>query len=202
MRILRQPFRIIRAHSGAYLAMNAYVYGLVLVGMASAFLFPDVQTSTLVDTSLGSVLLTILDDVVLLGLMIFAVNTLVVAVLVMVLPSLAVPFLGLVPFGYMAFAIGRSLAPVNEAMAWIMIPHGLTLLIEMQAYALVAFGVFQLGRFWLSPKTADAPNRRQAYLRGLRQLGWVSLPAFALLVIGAVYEAVEIIYLLPLMPHG
>ena len=63
-------------------------------------------------------------------------------------------------------------------------------------------GAYLLGRAWLWPGTVGARDRRQGYVRGLRQLGWVSLPALALLVIGAVYEAFEIIYVIPPLVAG
>ncbi|WP_205869371.1 hypothetical protein [Mycobacterium colombiense] len=40
----------------------------------------------------------------------------------------------------------------------------------------------------------DRKNRRQGYLRGLQYLGWLALPALALLVVGAVYEAFSLRY--------
>ena len=49
---------------------------------------------------------------------------------------------------------------------------------------------------------AGADTRRQAYVRGLQQAGWVCLPALALFVVGAAYEAFEIIYLVPPLLRG
>jgi hypothetical protein len=84
----------------------------------------------------------------------------------------------------------------------VLLPHGVTLLIEMQAYVLVIFGVFLLGRAWLRPATAAKSNRRSGYLHGLRQLGWLSIPALALHVAGSLYEAYEVIHLLPAVLGG
>ena len=55
-------------------------------------------------------------------------------------------------------------------------------------------GVYLLGRGWIGPRTVGAENRRQGYLRGLQDLGWLALPALALLVVGAVYEAFSLRY--------
>ncbi len=63
-------------------------------------------------------------------------------------------------------------------------------------------GAYLLGRSWIRPGAVGAPNRRRAYLHGLRQIGWLSLPALALFVIGALYEAFEIIYLVPPLLAG
>jgi hypothetical protein len=73
------------------------------------------------------------------------------------------------------------------------------MLIEIQAYALVMFGAYLLDRSWLRPATVDAPTRRQGYIRGLTRLGRLWLLALALFVIGAVYEAIEIYFLVPLV---
>jgi hypothetical protein len=78
-------------------------------------------------------------------------------------------------------------------------PHSLTLLIEVQAYVLVMLGAFVLGRAWLRPASVGAERRRDGYVRGLRSLGRLLVPALVLLVIGALYEAFSLAYLVPLM---
>ena len=55
-------------------------------------------------------------------------------------------------------------------------------------------GVFLLGAYWLNPRAVGAVNRRQAYRRGLRDLGWLALPALVLFVTGAIYEAFSLRY--------
>jgi hypothetical protein len=76
-----------------------------------------------------------------------------------------------------------------------LIPHSLTLVIELQAYVLLMLGVYVLGRHWIWPRSVGAENRRGGYLEGLRQLGSLTLAAFVLLVVGAVYEAFSLRYL-------
>src|SRR6266496_3564809 len=102
-------------------------------------------------------------------------------------------------FAIKTIDLGIVLAPVDATSRLTLIPHSLTLLIEFQAYALVMFGAYLLGRSWLRPATVDAPTRRQGYVRGLSRLGRLWLPALALFVIGAVYEAIEIYFLVPLV---
>lgn len=136
------------------------------------------------------------------GLTILAVNTLTVGVATILLPSMIVPFAGIVLAAYRAFEFGTALAPVDETVATTLIPHSLTILVELQAYVLVMLGAYVLGRSWLRPGTVGAHNRRQGYVRGLRQVGWLSLPALALFVVGAFYEAFEIIYIVPRLLAG
>jgi hypothetical protein len=120
-------------------------------------------------------------------------------VLLIVLPSLVVPFAGIAFFTCKAVEIGVTLAPADGTGWVILIPHSLTFVIEFQAYVLLVLGAYLLGRSWLRPATVGAQNRRQGYVRGLRQVGWLSLPALALFVIGAIYEAFTLRYLVPVL---
>ncbi|MGQ4268073.1 stage II sporulation protein M [Nocardiopsis changdeensis] len=200
MRHLREPFRIIRANLGAYLAMNAVMFGLFFAGVAAALAFPDLQAAQITSMEqdgTADLVGELLGNVWLFGLTILAVNVLTVAVATILLPSMIVPFAGIVLFAYRAFGFGLSLAPVDATAAKILVPHSLTLLIEFQAYVLVMLGAYLLGRAWLCPASVGADTRRQGYLRGLGQLGRLLPPALALFVIGAAYEAFEITYLIP-----
>ncbi|MGJ9413572.1 stage II sporulation protein M [Aeromicrobium sp. CF4.19] len=199
MHALQKSLQIIRADLGTYLVVNVFTYGLLIAGMVAGLVLSDPDPTTALDGPAGGVAFSVLDNVVLLALLILVVNGIGVSVLAIVLPSMVVPFLGLPLFGYMMFNIGMQLAPVDETMAWILLPHSPTLLIELQAYVLVILGAVRLGRFWLRPAAAGATTRRQAYGVGLRQLGRLGVPALLLFIIGAVYEAFEIIYLIPLV---
>ncbi|MDE3723806.1 stage II sporulation protein M [Nocardiopsis sp. N85] len=205
MRRLHEPFRIIRANLRAYLAMNAIVFGLFFIGVAAALVFPDLhtaQTASLEEDGTADLVGILLGNVWLFGLTILAVNVLTVALPMILLPSMVVPFAGIVLFSYKAFTFGVVLAPVDATMAKILIPHSVTILIEFQAYILVMLAAHVLGRAWLRPATVGADSRRQAYVHGLKQVGWLSLPALALFVIGALYEAFELVYLVPRLVAG
>ncbi|GHC82077.1 hypothetical protein GCM10007079_22700 [Nocardiopsis terrae] len=205
MRILRQPFRIIRANLGAYLVLNAIVYGVLLAGLAVGMLFPELTAALVTgqeDDGTADLVVSLLGNVWLFALTILAVNVLTVGVLKILLPSLVVPFAGIALLVHKTFESGVILAPVDETMATLLVPHSLTMVIEFQAYILLSLGSYVLGRAWLRPAAVGAPNRRQGYARGLRQFGWLSLPALALLVIGAVYEAYSLVYVVPRMLMG
>ncbi|GAA1754825.1 stage II sporulation protein M [Streptomonospora arabica] len=205
MRYLRTSFQIIRANLRTYAVLNAFMYGLFLIGMGAALIFPDLnaaQVASQQEDGTADLVAALLGNVWLFSLTIFAVNVLTVAVATILLPSMIVPFAGIVAFTYRAFNFGVTLAPVDETTARLLVPHSLTILIELQAYVLVTLAAYLLGRAWLRPNTVDARNRRQGYVRGLRQVGWVSLPALVLFVVGAVYEAVELIYIVPPLVTG
>jgi hypothetical protein len=195
-RFLRKPFQIIRANFRAYLTINAIVYGLVVAGFVAALIFPNLgatQAATLEDNGTGDLVRSLIKNPWLFALTILGVNVIRVGVLSIVLPSLIVPFAGIAIFAHRAFTIGLSLASTTSAAVWI--PHSLTLLIEFQAYALLMLGAYILGRSWIRPATIGTRSRRQGYVRGLQQLGWLSLTALPLFIIGAIWEAFSLSYL-------
>jgi hypothetical protein len=202
LRAVRRPLEIIRADLRVHLVLNLVMYGAAAAGFVTALVFPELnaaRVTALQEDGTADLVLSLLSNVWLFALTILAVNALTVGVLMIVLPSLVVPFAGLAFFTYKAVETGVTLAPA-DATGWvILIPHSLTFVIEWQAYILLVLGAYLLGRSWLWPATAGAPTRRQGYVHGLRQLGWLSLPALALFVIGAVYEAFSLRYLVPLL---
>jgi hypothetical protein len=202
MQFLRKPFQIIRANVGVYLVMNVIMYGLSLAGFVTALLFPDLnaaQVDSLEDDGTTDLVVSLLSNVWLFALVILGVNTLTVGALSILLPSMIVPFAGIAVFAYRAFTIGVTLAPAKETGWVLLIPHSLTYLIEFQAYVLLVLGAYLLGKSWLRPTVTGARNRRQGYIRGLQQVGWLSLPALTLFIIGAIYEAFSLSYLVPLL---
>ena len=193
-----RPFSIIRANARAYLLMNVGAYGLFLIGFGVGVLFPHLsqaQHTRLIDDGTADLVQSLINKPWLFALTILAVNTLKMGALTIVLPSLIVPFAGIALFGYWAYTTGVTLVPASD-IGWVaLIPHSLTLIVEFQAYILFLFGAYLLGKCWMWPRTAGTQSRRRGYLRGLRQLGWLALPAAILLVVGAVYEAFSLRYL-------
>jgi hypothetical protein len=205
MRLFRSAFQIIQANRRAYLALNAILYGSVLVGFGAGLLFPCLtaaQMESFEDGGQADLVRSLLENPWLFALMILANNALRAGLLNIVLPSMIVPFAGIVWYVYSLFTVGLMLAPVDRDGWLVLIPHSLTVVMEIQAYVLLALGAYLLGRAWIRPRTVDAENRRQAYVAGLRQLGVLSLPALALLVIFALYESFSIVYLVPLLVGG
>lgn len=194
----RRPFRIVRENLRAYLVINAAAYGLALIGFAIGLVFPDLNAAraqSLEDDGTGELVRWLVNTPPLFALTILGVNLFRLGLLTIVLPSLLVPFAGLAFFGYWAVETGITLVPASP-VAWVaLIPHSLTLIIEFQAYVLLLLGAYLLGRHWLFPRTIGAENRRQGYLRGLQRIGLLALPALALLVVGAVWEAYSLRYL-------
>ena len=193
-----RPFRVIRANKRAYLVLNALTYGLFAVGFVLGLLVPQLnqdQITRLDDDGTTDLVRSLINDPWLFALVILAVNTLRMGAATIVLPSMIVPFAGIPLFGYWALTTGITLVPASD-IGWVaLIPHSLTLVIELQAYVLFLLGAHLLGRSWIWPESVGAENRRGGYASGLRQLGWLSVPAAVLLVVGAVYEAFSLRYL-------
>ncbi|WP_328349604.1 stage II sporulation protein M [Mycobacterium sp. NBC_00419] len=193
-----RPFRIIAENAGVYLAANAATYGVFLVGFGLALAIPELsqaQYTRLQEDGTADLVQSLIARPWLFALTILAVNTLKLGALTIVAPSMVVPFAGIALFAYWAFTTGMTLVPTSE-IGWVaLIPHSLTLIIEFQAYLLLVLGVYLLGTSWMQPRTIGAETRRQGYRRGLKDLGWLMLPALALLVVGAVYEAFSLRYL-------
>lgn len=202
MQCFRKPFRIIRADRRAYLLVNLIGYGVLLLGMAVGTLFPSLHAARVASFAgggQGALVNAVVGNGWVFGAVIFLVNVFPTALLLITLPSLVVPFAGLAVFAVKTIDLGITLAPVDATSRLTLIPHSLTLLIEFQAYVLVMFGAYLLGRSWLRPATVEAPTRGQGYVRGLALLGRLWLPALVLFFLGAVYEALEIYFLVPLV---
>lgn len=190
-------FRILGENAKVYLVANVAGYGVFLVGFGLGLAFPqlsEAQRTRLQDDGTADLVQSLVAHPWLFALTIFGVNTLKMGVLTIIAPSMIVPFAGIALFAYWALTTGMTLVPPND-IGWVaLIPHSLTLIVEFQAYLLLVLGVYLLGKYWVRPGTVDAENRRQGYLRGLRDLGCLALPAVALLVAGAVYEAFSLRY--------
>jgi Stage II sporulation protein M len=194
---LHKPLQIIRSNFRAYLTINAIVYGLVITGMVAAMLFPNLgATQVAIQEANGTADLvrSLFNTPWLFALTILGVNV-TSGALWIVLPSLIVPFAGIAIFAYRTFTLGLVMSPTTKIMAVALIPHSLTILIEFQAYALLMFGAYIIGRSWVRPATIGTRNHRQGYVRGLQQLGWLSLSTLPLFIVGAIWEAFSLRYL-------
>lgn len=193
-----RPLRIIREHIHAYLILNAAAYGLTIIGLVIGLVFPALtaaRSATMEDDGTGDLVRGLVSTPLLFALTILTVNLVRLSLLTIVLPSLIVPFAGLVLFSYWAVQTGITLAPDGPDGWVVLIPHCLTVVIELQAYVLLLLGAYLLGRYWLVPGAAATTTRRGGYSRGLHQIRVLALPALILLIVGAMWEAYSLRYL-------
>ena len=204
---LRRALTIIQAEKGTYIYLNVLYYGLVLLGMAYVTFFNPKLQETLMqyagqaynEGSLAAVGSAYNGGHVIQAMIItFIVNLFLGSMLEMSLPSLIIPFSGLLMGIYRAILWGLLLSPSNASLAGPMIPHSLTLLIEGQAYILVMLAIYIQGKAFLRPQAFGIQGRLHGYIEGLKRTGWIYLLVALLLAIAAIYEAVEVIYLAPL----
>lgn len=194
----RRPGHLIRTNARAYVLLNVAAYGLVLVGFALGLLFPELNTAradALESDGTADLVRSVVSSAPLFALLIFAVNLFRLSLATIVLPSLLLPFAGLALFGWWAVETGITLVQTT-AVGWVaLIPHALTVLIELQAYVLFLLGAWILGRSWLRPRSVGVQRHRDGYVRGLESIGLLAVPALILLVVGAIWEAYSLLYL-------
>ena len=190
--------RLVRTHLRLYAAINAGAYGLFVVGFLLGLVVPELsadRAQSLEDDGTGALVRRLVETPPLFAATILGVNVVRLGLMTIVLPSLVIPFAGLVAFAWWSVQTGITLVPAAPA-GWVaLIPHSLTVLIELQAYVLLLLGAALLGRAWVQPASVAAGTRREAYLRGLQHLGRLATAAVCLLVVGAVWEAVSLRYL-------
>ncbi len=199
--------RLVWEYRRSYLAINVVFYGLVACSMAYVTFHPEVQemlTQAVLLSFTEGPLATVAEayasgQVFKSIILTFAVNFAIASVLVIFVPSLVIPFSGVLIGIARAVLWGLLLAPTTPELRAAMIPHSLTLVIEGQAYILAMLGAWILGRAFVSPESVGALSRKEGYLRGLRNGASVYLLVAIVLAVAAVYEVLEVIYLVPLL---
>ena len=123
----------------------------------------------------------------------FAVNLFLGSIAVITLPSLVIPFSGLLMGVYRAILWGLLLSPTAPELRLVMIPHSLVLILEGQAYILAMLAAYVQGRAFLWPRSVGVATRRQGYGLGVKRSVRIYLLVVLVLAVSAVYEALEVI---------
>jgi hypothetical protein len=187
--------------------MNAVYYGLVAVFMIVAVFNRPLQDMLL--ETVGQAFMTgplsavgsaYLDAQVFTAIALtFLVNLVLASFLYITLPSLIIPFIGILMGIYRAILWGLIFSPGHPDMQLIMIPHSITLILEGQAYVLAMFGVFLQGTAFLFPKTVGLERRGQGYQEVLKRTGKIYILIVLMLLIAAIYEVVEVLIMVKFM---
>jgi hypothetical protein len=209
--IIRKAWSIVRANWRAYLIINALYYGIVIIGMIYVGFNPDVQQTLLdaVGQSFTQGPLAAVGQVYVGGQIIqaigltLAVNLLLGTFIEITLPSLIIPFLGLIMGIIRAVLWGLILSPASPELRMAMIPHSLTLLLEGQGYIIALLAVYVHGKAFLFPhrsgiEASGLKAHWQGYLLGLKQTAWLYVLIVLVLAVAAIYEALEVILLAPM----
>jgi hypothetical protein len=192
---------LVGEHKRAWIVFNILYYGLIVVFMGVAALNPGLQDELIRSTaeSVTSGPLAMVGEAYIHAQVLqamaltFVVNFFVGALAFMTLPSMIVPFLGILSGVYRASMWGLIFYPGHPTLRIGMVPHALTLIGEGQAYVLVMLGAWLHGRAFLFPKTAGADGHWRGYVEGLKQTGEIYWLVVLILLAAAVYEAIEVI---------
>ena len=207
MHWLTPAFTIIRTHRRAYVWLNIMYYGLIGLGMLYATFNPALQKliTDAVGTAFSQGPLAAVGEAYLSGqtiraiLLTFGINLVVGSGATITLPSLLIPFSGLLMGAYRAILWGLIYAPNTPALRVIFFPHLPTLLLEGQAYILVLLGVVIQGRALFLPRAVGATTRWQGYKQSLKLTGQLYLLVLLVLAIAAIYEVLEAAFLIAWM---
>jgi len=203
MNPIRSAWALVQENKRAYLVINGLYYGLVVIFMGVAAFNRPLQDELLRTVGQGFMTgpLAVVGEAYLnaevfkaIGLT-FLVNLLLGSLAVITLPSLFIPFIGLLMGVYRAILWGLIFYPGHPDLQMIMIPHSLTLILEGQAYILVLLGVYLQGRAFLWPKSVGLESRWQGYQEGLKRTGKIYLLVLLTLVIAAIYEVLEVVWM-------
>ncbi|MDQ0996261.1 hypothetical protein QFZ34_001438 [Phyllobacterium ifriqiyense] len=195
---LRDALRLIRLHKTEFITVNAAFYGLFAATTTVTLLTPEIQQSVL-DAISGIVRTDLAVQVYISGNVLYAASAtlavnLGIVVMLISIPSFLVPFFGVVFAMVFAAAYGVTLAPIGPYAA-AMIPHSITVLIEFQAYIVAAFGAYLTGRTIFLPLAGEKRSVGQRYMAAVAHVLSLYALVVPLLLLGAVYEVFEIIYL-------
>jgi hypothetical protein len=208
MHLFAPAWAEIKERRTAYIILNAAYYGLIATAMVAVAFKPAVQQHLIANVrhafmasgpSSHTVNAYKSGNVPVAIMLTFLVNLLGGAFACITLPSLLLPFSGLVMGLFRATLWGLVLSPSSAKLAMTMIPHSLTLVIEGQAYILAMFAAYIQGRAFLWPQSIGAQTHWQGYMAGLRRTLNIYPLIIALLAVSAVYEALEVIYIVPLL---
>jgi hypothetical protein len=200
-RFLAGPLLEMKARPRLVWGVHLVYYGLVIAGSLLIYELPEVQAVLMGKVrealSTNSNPLGVAGEAYLSGnipraaLVTFLINFLLGSLACITLPSMLLPGSGVFVAGLRATLWGLILAPATPLLAFAMLPHSLTMLLEGEGYILATlFGLLipihiVQGRLGGNPLTRFG----RVLLLGLTAQFWIAL----VLAVAAIYEATEVI---------
>ena len=177
MQIIRSVRSILRDHWRTYLISNLIVYGTLVMAMIVAVYVPGLHDAGLRNTeafldSPGSRLVVdayTSGGIVMSALVTLLGNFLFAALGTTTLPSLIIPFFGIVATIGRAVFIGIPYAPTSFEGLVTVIVAAPVLLIEFQAYVLAMLGSSILWRSTFMYQQRNLPSAYDGYLAGVKE---------------------------------
>jgi hypothetical protein len=206
-RALGWVFQPVLAHRRALLAVNVLYFGAVLVGIAYTAVDRTIQAALLRAVgealsptgTLGPVAEAYGSGQLAAAIILtFVVNLAIGAAFYITLPSLLIPFAGLLTGAFRGILWGLLFSPLGHVLDIAFAPHALTILLEGEAYVVAMLGIW----LWWWPVLRQGGRRWRAWRDGLRLQGRIYAAVIFLLAVAAVYEALEVIYVIPWLAGG
>ncbi len=196
-----EPLAEISRHWKLFSLMHAVYFGLFLIGMlviSEAPLLQDFLLAAIngqIENKSGilGVAGTAYEsrNIALAAVVTLLINFFAGSLLVITLPSVIVPGIGVLMAVFRATVWGIALAPSYMSLAWGMIFHSGTLLLEGEGYILAAFFALLVPIYLFSPREGENAGTRYARAVLMNLKG--NIIVFILLAIAATYEAIEVI---------
>lgn len=198
---------LVRQYGRSYLVLNLVYYGIVGAAMLYAVYDRQLQETVLeavqagIKGPLAPIAAAYATGLLPAIALTFVVNLVGGSFLSITLPSLVIPFSGLLVAAFRAALWGLIFAPATlyvtppEAMRGVLI--GLLIFLEGQGYVLTMLAAYVQGKSFLLPASVAAAGRWQGYRMGVSRSLRLYLLVSITLAVAAIYEAVIVIVVLP-----
>jgi hypothetical protein len=199
---MKQALKLINESRRTYLIVNLVYYGVIVLAMLYSATNRTVQEGllNLVNTAFGEGLLSPISEAYTSGYffsaiaLTFITNVLVGSFVSITLPSLVIPFAGLLIAAWRALVWGLIFSPPalptdGRQLLMGVLVVGL-LILEGQGYVLAMLAAILQGKAFLRPSAVHAVNHWQGYLIGLKETASLYLLVVIVLAVAAVYEVI------------
>lgn len=205
MGVIQEALKVVDQNRTAYLIINIFYYGLIVAGAiyATSNLALRQSLNQEVANAFNLGLLSPLGQAYSGGQVLeaialtFLVNLGLGSFIWITLPSMIIPFSGIATGAYRAVLWGILFSPVPFERY--LVPHWLTLILEGQGYILAMLASYIQGLYLVHPSILGHASRKDAYVAGLRLAGKLYLLVAIILAVAAAYEALEVIFLIPML---
>lgn len=203
-RFLALAFSPITAHKKAWLILNVIYFGMVILGALYTLIDPSIQSVLLGAVgesfssggTLGPLVGTYVSGALFQAIAFtFLVNLFLGSMIFLTLPSLVIPFFGLLLGVYRALLWGVLFAPFSgeNGLGLGLLPHIGTIVIEGEAYVVALLGVW----LWWRGVFGARGARLRAWTDGLILQARIYAAVAILLAVAAIYEVFEVIFIVP-----
>ncbi len=206
MKLIQRSWAIVGEVRRAFIGLNLFYWGLMAVGMIYILFNPELQKTLWNAVGVGfsqGPLAPVMNayqsgQVVTASIMTFVTNLLLGSVIQINLPSLLIPFSGLLMGAFRAVLWGFIFSPATSVVNVALIPHVGTIILEGEGYVLAMLAAYVQGKAFLWPRTVGVTSHRQGYVMGFKRSAQLYVLVILTLAVAAVYEAVDVIWIIPL----